>query len=132
MLENNNNIKIPSTIINKNSDIELMNKYLKDKNLDDFNNIELLILFKIFDYLGIQDKEIMSSLFEKIFENIKDFNEEELIKLFHFKRINNSKSSIKNNKNKNKNCKRLCKNKNSISTIIENNNGAKCQCSISG
>jgi len=100
MLNNNNNIKIPSTIINKNSNIELMNKYLKDKNLNNFNNTELLILFKIFDYLYIDDKEIMSSLFEKIFENIKDFDEGELIKLFGFKRINkinNSKNLIQNN-----------------------------------
>jgi hypothetical protein len=91
---NKNNIIIPPTIINKDSDIELMRKYLEDKNLDNFNNIQLLILFKIFDYLYIEDKENMSSLFEKIFENIKDFNEEEIIKLFGFKRIkkiNNSK-----------------------------------------
>ena len=65
----------------------------------------------------------MFQLFKIIFEKIKDFNEEELIKLFGFKRINNSKSLIKN-------CEKICKNKSS--TIIENNNGSKCQCSISG
>jgi len=90
MLSNNNNnlIEIPSKIINKNSDIELMRKYLEDKNLDNFNNTQLLILFKIFDYLDIRDKKDMSSLFEKIFENIKDFNEEEIIQLFGFKKKN--------------------------------------------
>ena len=84
---NKNNVHLPKMSIDNMNKIE---NYLNNTNIfmnEELNQDNLFRLFIIANYLDMDN--LLNIIFHKIFNLIKDYNKEQLIKFFHLKKVNN-------------------------------------------